>query len=284
MYLRVGSLAEEESFLQNIIRKYIFGLNRPVPSSIDKEPEPKEPAPVKERMSEVPDPRSTEEAPKLKEPTQFDTSGTMSPEVSQLDKSFSGKGFVPPRRKPHERKYSPEKMAEQYMRFHNPSTKRPLKYYENAFRDKKFTPKEGSNLGNLIKMAVEDFKAPFKLRGMDVEQLPQYWEKMTAIESTSGRDKKGKVARGPLQIHTDTMKKEAKKPEKFIETYNAYGNRRGLGISGEELIDLVKTSPDKFANLMEKNDEVSLAVALTLYVIKTNPRMPAHKPSFARPD
>ena len=286
---RVGSLAEEESFLQNIIRKYIFGLNRPVPSSIDKEPEPKESAP-----------------PVLPEK-----------EYDPLDKSFSGDRFVPPRRKPSVEGFVPpneleqfppasetgvaiegfvppnelkqfppasetgvaieafpDYMAEQYLKYHNPSNKGQNKRYTELFKDKEFSPPEGSNLRDIIKFATQAFKQAFEERELTIEQFPQYWEKVAAIESTSGKNKEGKKAKGLLQNNLDTIDAIAKQKAdsaEFAELYDKHG-ARDFGYTGKQLLEMHRKEPERFSRLMVDNDEVSVAVSMVIYIMKVNPK------------
>ena len=264
---RVGSLAEEESFLQNIIRKYIFGLNRPVPSSIDKEPEPKESAP-----------------PVLPEK-----------EYDPLDKSFSGDRFVPPRRKPSVEGFVPpnelkqfppasetgvaieafpDYMAEQYLKYHNPSNKGQNKRYTKLFKDKEFSPPEGSNLRDIIKFATQAFKQAFEERELTIEQFPQYWEKVAAIESTSGKNKEGKKAKGLLQNNLDTIDAIAKQKAdsaEFAELYDKHG-ARDFGYTGKQLLEMHRKEPERFSRLMVDNDEVSVAVSMVIYIMKVNPK------------
>jgi hypothetical protein len=202
-------------------------------------------------------PRGEEPVENFEEPTQFDTSGTMSPEVSQ----GATKGFIDPHADYIDPDSNTHFITEEYINHHNPveggsSPERKARYLELF---------ENANINDVEPFARTFITKMAKQFGLD----PEMWLKFSVIESSGGVNLKGDGDYGALQARHRVVKaiaNEKHERKKFIEIFNSHIG--DYGITAEEILDEAENNPKEFKDRMMQDAGANAAVVMTMYFMK----------------
>ena len=254
----MGLLAEKKSF-SDIIRKYVFGLNFPLPEN-----KPKKPS-----FGTV----GWKDTRKKPEPTSsfahlpYSTTDTSMPYdmAGNLPNSEVEKSEI--------RDYTPEEMASRWATYHNPGAN-PTSVTDKFDIDNyphKLKP-EGNDTHSYFKKTLDNmlnkYKPEFEKRGMYLEQDPMYWMMMRGVESSHGIDRDGDDDQGDLQANRLVLAEILKDPHEAAKFNKLYGTIDG--VSGADILNMAANDPKKFEKEMEVN-ESNIATVFVLYLMKSKP-------------